>query len=226
MANDTARAAFQLPACRELLDSHPGSLRIREQVLSPPALCRWLAGLATNRTCPPNPIPPVVSAAYGGGDDGKTRGGAVCRGSLQTNEPPAQGRWGKAKGVGVLLPACRELLDSHPGSLHIRRRFPVPEGRQLIAWGASPRDRAGDETKAPEGRNPARRYAVSPLRGCKIRWATVSWGSRPRLLTVAAPRLMGATSKLARRTKTNPLPGLRARPLPKGEVARWLPLLL
>ena len=137
-------------------------------------------------------------------------------------------------GAGGLLPACRELLDAHPESLHIREqvkaiedaRFLVPEGRQLIAWGASPRDRAGDEMKAPEGRHPARRYALSPLRGFKIRWATVSWGSRPRLLTVAAPRLICATSKLARRTKTNPLPGLRARPLPKGEVARWLPLLL
>ena len=65
-------------------------------------------------------------------------------------------------GAGVLLPACRELLDSHPGSLRIRRRFLVPEGRQLIAWGASPRDRDGEETKAPEGRHPARRRVAAP----------------------------------------------------------------
>jgi hypothetical protein len=32
MANDTAYTSFLLPACREFLDTHPNSLRIREQV--------------------------------------------------------------------------------------------------------------------------------------------------------------------------------------------------
>src|SRR5215211_3316497 len=32
MADDSTRSSFQLSACRQLLDTHPESLRIREQV--------------------------------------------------------------------------------------------------------------------------------------------------------------------------------------------------
>jgi len=53
--------------------------------------------------------------------------------------------------------------------------------------------------KAPEGRHELRRHQVSPLRGLETISNTISWGSRPRLFDVAAPRLIRATSKLTLR---------------------------
>ena len=60
------------------------------------------------------------------------------------------------------------------------------ERRQQLAWGASPRYDVMIMSPAPEGRQQAALAVAPPGLGIVPRF---TWGSRPRLIAVAAPRL-------------------------------------
>ena len=65
----------------------------------------------------------------------------------------------------------------------------VPQGRQRIAWGASPRDNGLSRRKPRRGDTQRGVSGCRPCGALRPVSATISWGSRPRLFDVAAPRL-------------------------------------